>query len=153
MAKRPGRRWGQDERGFACYQTDLMLVIAIIGIVAAIAIPKFAQLIRKSSEGASKGNLGMIRSAVSIYYGDLEGEYPTDLSALIAAGKYMAELPKAKTPNYHADSAEVTLVWSFGELTDQGGWAYAGDPLSPSSGTVWVNCTHTDSKGSAWSVY
>ena len=36
---------------------ELMIVVAIIGILAAIAIPKFAELIRKSSEGASKGNL------------------------------------------------------------------------------------------------
>ena len=44
---------------------ELMIVVAIIGILAAIAIPKFAELIRKSNEGASKGNLGSIRSALS----------------------------------------------------------------------------------------
>ena len=45
---------------------ELMIVVAIIGILAAIAIPKFAELIRKSNEGASKGSLGSIRSALSI---------------------------------------------------------------------------------------
>ena len=33
---------------------ELMIVVAIIGILAAIAIPKFADLIRKSNEGATK---------------------------------------------------------------------------------------------------
>ncbi len=61
---------------------ELMIVVAIIGILAAIAIPKFAELIRKSNEGASKGNLGAIRSALSIYYGDLEGTYPANVGAL-----------------------------------------------------------------------
>ena len=42
---------------------ELMIVVAIIGILAAIAIPKFADLIRKSNEGATKGNLGATRSA------------------------------------------------------------------------------------------
>ena len=45
---------------------ELMIVVAIIGILAAIAIPKFSNLIRKSQEGAGKGNLGSIRSALSI---------------------------------------------------------------------------------------
>jgi prepilin-type N-terminal cleavage/methylation domain-containing protein len=54
---------------------ELMIVVAIIGILASIAIPKFADLIRKSKEGATKGNLGSLRSALSIYYGDMEGTY------------------------------------------------------------------------------
>ena len=57
---------------------ELMIVVAIIGILAAIAIPKFAELIRKSNEGASKGNLGAIRSALSIYYGDEVGMWGAD---------------------------------------------------------------------------
>src|SRR3954469_16548100 len=84
---------------------ELMIVVAIIGILAAIAIPKFAELIRKSSEGASKGNLGSIRSSLSIYYGDMEGQYPSSLAGLTVAGKYLASVPVAKTPNYHSDSA------------------------------------------------
>jgi len=52
---------------------ELMIVVAIIGILAAIAIPQFAQLVAKSQEGATKGNLGTLRSSLSIYYGDLEG--------------------------------------------------------------------------------
>ena len=33
---------------------ELMIVVAIIGILAAIAIPKFAQMLEKSREGATK---------------------------------------------------------------------------------------------------
>ena len=87
---------------------ELMIVVAIIGILAAIAIPKFAELIRKSGEGASKGNLGSIRSSLSIYYGDMEGQYPMQLAALTIAGKYLSALPNAKTPNYHADTSVET---------------------------------------------
>ena len=69
-----------DKRGFTLI--ELMIVVAIIGILAAIAVPKFADLIRKSTEGASKGNLGSVRSALSIYYGDMEGQYPSSISGL-----------------------------------------------------------------------
>ena len=137
-------------RGFTLI--ELMIVVAIIGILAAIAIPKFAELIRKSAEGTSKGNLGALRSALSIYYGDLEGSYPTSVDALTIGGKYMSQIPAAKTPNYHADT-NVTTLYSLSGLNDAGGWAYMDVASNANMSNVYVNCTHTDSKGSIWTAY
>ncbi|HEX4048016.1 MAG TPA: hypothetical protein VH309_09295, partial [Elusimicrobiota bacterium] len=124
-------------------------------ILAAIAIPKFAALIRKSGEGASKGNLGAIRSSLSIYYGDMEGQYPSQLSGLTIASKYLGTLPLAKTPNYHADSSaesdgDLTLSAT---ITDAGGWAYNNITTNSNLGNMEVNCTQTDTKGSVWTSY
>ena len=79
---------------------ELMIVVAIIGILAAIAIPKFADLITKSKESAVKGSLGTVRSAVSIYYSDNEGVNPvTDLGGtLTLGGKYLDDMPYARLP-------------------------------------------------------
>ena len=132
---------------------ELMIVVAIIGILAAIAIPKFASLIRKSGEGACKGNLGAIRSALSIYYGDMEGQFPANPEALTVGGKYIASLPAAKTPNYHDDSSAIALESVVLDYTDAGGWAYADVPGGQSYGGISVNCTHTDTKGSFWTSY
>jgi prepilin-type N-terminal cleavage/methylation domain-containing protein len=132
---------------------ELMIVVAIIGILAAIAIPKFAELIRKSSEGATKGNLGAIRSALSIYYGDMEGVYPASPAGMTLAGKYIATIPAAKTPNYHADSSGNTFGSTVNPPNDAGGWVYdnlAGDSYY---GSNFVNCSHTDTKGSQWETY
>ena len=131
---------------------ELMIVVAIIGILAAIAIPKFAELIRKSSEGASKGNLGALRSALSIYYGDMEGQYPSTVNALTVGGKYLTVLPTAKAPNWHSDSSAVILL-SAGALGDVGGWNYNDVSTNANIGNVLVSCTHTDTKGSIWSAY
>src|SRR3954454_322818 len=80
---------------------ELMIVVAIIGILAAVAIPKFADLVTKSKEAAVKGTLGALRSAVSIYYGDLEGNYPGNLfTAMTTGNKYMPAL--ANTPSLGA---------------------------------------------------
>ena len=134
---------------------ELMIVVAIIGILAAIAIPKFADLIRKSKEGATKGNLGAVRSALSIYYGDLEGNYPTDnLSELTTGGKFLPSIPDAKTPSYHTD--QTTVVTGASQtvaVTNAGGWAYVNNSADSNWGNLWVNCTDTDSKGSIWMSY
>ena len=138
---------------------ELMIVVAIIGILAAIAIPKFAELIRKSSEGASKGNLGALRSAMSIYYGDMEGTYPFSLTALTIGGKYLTVIPPAKAPNYHADAASEVAMSVDGVAStvptpdNAGGWYYINQNTNANVGNVLVNCTHTDTKGTVWTGY
>jgi prepilin-type N-terminal cleavage/methylation domain-containing protein len=148
---------------------ELMIVVAIIGILAAIAIPKFADLIRKSNEGATKGNLGALRSAVSIYYGELEGWFPVPtasgaqgtantLGAILTMenGKYLKELPAAYCPPYHAKVADVSVaVSSADEAANAGAWGYKAlnNGIGRQWGDVWVNCTHTDSKSAGWGSY
>jgi len=130
---------------------ELMIVVAIIGILAAVAIPKFAQMIERAKEGATKSNLGAIRSAVSIYYGKNEGQYPASIasnSAFVgtADSNYMQELPKATaTPlgNTNAVSAVSAVPTSAGS-----GWAY-----NSVSGEVWANSTATDTKGAPFTSY
>jgi len=65
---------------------ELMIVVAIIGILAAIAIPNFLrfQLKAKSSEG--KTNLAAIRTAEESYYSEF-GVYVSALAAPPLAGK------------------------------------------------------------------
>ena len=136
---------------------ELMIVVAIIGILSAIAIPKFADLIRKSNEGATKGNLGSIRSAMSIYYGEIEGWYPVSDPAPILTmdnGKYLKEIPVCCCPPYHAKISSFTVANTPG---DDGKWGYQANRTPASTdkswGDVWVNCSDTDSKGTAWTGY
>src|ERR1700692_3515613 len=109
---------------------ELMIVVAIIGILAAIAIPQFANLVGKSQEGRTKANLGTIRSALSIYYGDTEGWYPQDtlangLNTLSASGKYLQSVPNADLPrtvNNVGHGSVPTITLTAGQ--DAGGWYY-----------------------------
>lgn len=148
---------------------ELMIVVAIIGILAAIAIPKFADLINKSKEGATKGALSSVRSALQVYYGDNEGWFPADdLSVLTLNGKYINAIPVAKLPTTgHADANVVTTystataagvyTVTAGSTTtwDSGGWGYANDPTATAIwGSFMANCTHKDIKGlDAWTTF
>ncbi len=134
---------------------ELMIVVAIIGILAAIAIPKFADLVTKSKESAVKGSLGSVRSAVSIYYSDTEGVFPSDaagglVAALTTGGKYLKDLPYIGIPKPGNHINTNTVAGAGGAAVgDTGQWYY---PLE-SEGHVAVNCTHTDTKSSVWSTW
>jgi len=134
-------------RGFTLI--ELMIVVAIIGVLSAIAIPKFAGLIRKSQEGKTLGNLGSLRSALNIYYSDMEGYYPIDTDALVTGGKYLRAIPNSSPVPYHQDVSIVQPDINF----DFGGWNYVPFPTDPDFGKIIVNCTHTDTKGTVWQDY
>lgn len=139
-----------NKKGFTLI--ELMIVVAIIGILAAIAIPKFANLINKSKEGATKGALSTVRSAIQVYYGDNEGWFPTDTLAVLAVnGKYINSMPVSKLPGTgHADISTVVNT-----LADGGGWMYYANSASPTTwGNFVVNCSHKDIAGQAdWTAY
>jgi len=132
---------------------ELMIVVAIVGILAAVALPKFTDLVRKSNEGATKGSLGALRNAISIYYGDMEGQFPATPLALTISGKYLAAVPAAKTPNYHQESALPLLANQAALFSDAGGWVYDNNDHDNLYGGIWVNCSHTDSHGTVWTTY
>ena len=71
---------------------ELMLVVAIIGLISAIAIPKFANLIDKAKEATIKGTMGATRSAMTIYYADSEGIVPSSIHLLVP--RYMPTITK-----------------------------------------------------------
>ena len=134
-----------NKKGFTLI--ELMIVVAIIGILAAISIPKMSSILEKSREGATKGNLSAIRSAVAIYYGDKEGQWPEDLTTTFAT--YLSEIPKANA-SLLGNSNATTLV-TEPPITAGIGWAYCS--ANEWAGGVWCNSTAADSKGNPFTTY
>lgn len=97
-----------------------------------------------------KESLGAIRSALSIYYGDMEGQYPQDMTALALGGKYLTAIPKVGPLNIHPISSDIRYG---ANPTDEGGWLYNNLATSANVGNVMINCTHADANGSAWTTY
>jgi prepilin-type N-terminal cleavage/methylation domain-containing protein len=141
---------------------ELMIVVAIIGILAAIAIPRFASLIAKSRESTTKGNLGSIRSALAVYYSDNEGVYPVDsLSSM--ASKYLPIVPPAVYPrtNYSPGHVGAYTGVKTGAVDSGGddiadnvsGWMYDNGSSDTWFGRVIANCSHEDARGFPWSSF
>jgi prepilin-type N-terminal cleavage/methylation domain-containing protein len=136
---------------------ELMIVVAIIGILAAIAIPRFAQMLEKAREGSTKGNLGSIKSAASIYYGDTQGVWPTTLQSFTgyAFSKYLDNISPVKVTGQFVVGATspagslVTMTTQSGvPASSQTGWLY-----DSTFGNVFVNSTVQDSKQIPYSFY
>src|SRR4029453_8681583 len=91
---------------------ELMILVAIIGILAAIAIPNFLrfQLKAKSSEG--KTNLAAIRTAEQSYYSEFGVYVSADVSPAGAPGSSKRVFSAQGNNNGGTGPGFTTLGWS-----------------------------------------
>ncbi len=70
---------------------ELMIVVAIVGILISLAIPNFQQSALKAKETALKQNLFTMRTILDQYYAD-RGDYPETLESLVES-HYLRSIP------------------------------------------------------------
>jgi general secretion pathway protein G len=80
---------GGAEAGFTLL--ELIIVVAIIGILATIAMPKLLHTPDKAKEAVLRTDLRTFRDVIDQYYAD-KGKYPAELAVLVDDG-YMRSIP------------------------------------------------------------
>lgn len=71
---------------------ELMIVVSIIGILAAIAVPNYQWGIIKAREAVLRETLYNFRNIIDQFHAD-QGKYPDSIPEMVEK-KYMRELPK-----------------------------------------------------------
>ena len=122
---------------------ELVIVIVVLGILAAVAIPKFFDFTTDAKEAACKGALGAVRSAIANYYaysatpaGGGSPTWPT-LQQLTTVGTVLEqdfpENPYSTGQTKSAVVAGTTLGTPVTQGTT-GAWCYKA-----STGEFWAN--------------
>jgi type IV pilus assembly protein PilA len=113
----------KNKKGFTLI--ELMIVVAIIGILAAIAIPNFLKFQAKSKQSEAKTNLKAIFTAQTSYFG--EQNTFGDLGTI----------------NYQPVGTPAKMIYAF--ATEAAGANSLGAAIP--AGADWTNCGLTDGDG------
>ena len=71
---------------------ELITVVALIGVLAAIALPNYRVALIQAREAVLKENLFRMRDLIDQYYVD-KGQYPPSIETLVEEG-YLRKLPE-----------------------------------------------------------
>jgi type IV pilus assembly protein PilA len=88
---------------------ELMIVIAIIGILAAIAIPQFSAYRKRSYNAAAEADLRNAATAQEAYFVDFS-TYTTDISALMGSTYGLYTTDKVTVGAVAGDTAGYTMT-------------------------------------------
>jgi len=101
------------ENGFTL--VELMVVMLIIGVLAAIAIPSYISSVKNAKEAVLKEDLHVLRNAIDSYTMDKE-KAPQSLDDLVQSG-YLKAIPK--DPMTHSSETWVTTTDDTLQSIDQ----------------------------------
>ncbi len=128
----------KNQQGFTLI--ELVIIIVILGILAAVAIPKYQDLSGEAREASARSSLGSLRSAITIYYANQAVQNGTAIWPSLADVRTPGTVMAQGVP---ANPYQVAVPDSIVDATGQakgtvigasGGWAY-----NSTTGEIWLN--------------
>ncbi len=144
------------QKGFTL--VELMIVVAIIAILAAVAAPKFGAQIQKAQDAKGIQVVGTWRSGLMILYTD-NGVYPDTLSKIAVAvdkGTTSKTFPTyaTTTPGYATNVAWVKVGTNTGANTGGKAAKFGLDSASTTDNAINFTAVNgKDTKGTSWTAY
>ena len=113
-----------NRKGFTL--VEVLIVVIIIGILAAIGIPQFAASIEKAKGGEARAGLGHVQTGEKVYFAENE-YYTTTLS----------DLDIALTQKFWAFSISTPTSTTYTVSATRSGGTYSGQTLTmDQAGTI-----------------
>jgi type II secretion system protein G len=112
MKMRHQMKKGRNQKGFTL--VELMVVVVIIGILSAIAVPVYNNVTEKAEASACKANIRTLEGALEAYKA-VNDEYPDDLSDLET--EYIKDVPDCPTKADSDGDAGYTYSSKTGDVT------------------------------------
>jgi prepilin-type N-terminal cleavage/methylation domain-containing protein len=89
---------------------ELMIVVTIIAIIAAVAMAVYQDIVKKSKLAADQGVVSSLRSAVAIYYGRMNGIFPGSLGAVESLVQPAPIYQCTISPTYDSANGKITFT-------------------------------------------
>ncbi len=93
---------------------ELMIVVVIIGILAAIAIPNYISMQDRAKEGSVRANAHSVQLAVEDFAVQNNGTYPADNAAILASMFPGGSFPKNPFTGANDAIIDATAGWVAG---------------------------------------
>ncbi len=96
---------------------ELMIVVTIIAIIAAVAMAVYQDIVKKSRLAADQGIVSSLRSAVAIYYGRSNGMFPGSLGGVESLVTPAPIYNCSVIPTYDTSNGKITFTATLGDCS------------------------------------
>jgi len=141
---------------------EILIVVIILGILAAIVIPQFTEASNEARESSLRSNLHTLRGQIGLYKAQHLDVYPdgtssdtfelaltqrTDIDGTQNAsgdfGPYMQQVPL----NPFMDRADALFSFGAAPGDDASHWMFNSDDTSATYGSIWANDSRVSPDG------